>query len=229
MIFREGINRLRQDIFARIADDAKKGLTEEVTRLATLAESCDVALQTASRLENEIDRIREELKNVGKPYKVSVAQQTLPSSPNRSEKHSRKTGSRGRGREVRDAWIAKAMQNHGVRVRRLGEVTYETASGKRVGIPYASEAAHRTYPWWLGLPDEKPDYAVLLCETDSGEIADFIFPSDFVSRIWNSLSRDKNHHVKFHISRRGANWELKLKDGPSLVINQYRGKADILR
>ena len=147
------------------------------------------------------------------------------------EKHSRKAGSRQRGREKREDWVGNAVRNLGVPLRRLGEVTYETASRKTVGIPYASEAPQRTYPWFLGLPDVQPHYVVLLCETTAGELFHFVLDHACVSNIWGSLSRDADHHVKFHVKRSGANWELKLKDGPLLQLNEYclPGAASILR
>ncbi len=226
---RETIARLRGEILRRVAEAANKGLTDEVATLASLAKNCDAALQTTKSLEAEVGRIREELRNMDHPGAGVASSTILRSSADVMQKHSRKTGSRQRGREKRENWVVAARRNAGVRLRRLGEVTYETASGKRVGIPYASEASQRTYPWWLGLPDEQPYYVVLLCETESGDLFDFVLDHRCVSQIWSSLSSDANHHVKFHVRRSGPNWELKLKNGPVVALNQYRGVANILR
>ena len=216
------IIELREDIFGRIAEAAKKGLTDRVARLASLAKSCDSAIQTMKGLEAEAERIREELKRMEQPMVNVAGSASLRPSLDARQRGSRKAGSRERGREVRDHWVENALRNYGVRLRRLGEVTYQTASGKIVGIPYASEAPERTYPWWLGLPDKQPYFVVLLCETAEGQVIDFVLDHRCVEQIWGSLSRDANHHVKFHVKKSGPNWELKLKDGPVIQLNECR-------
>ena len=64
------------------------------------------------------------------------------------------------------------------------------------------------------------------------EVLDFVLPSDRVSKLWNSLSRDENHHVKFHVFRRGAGYELALKggrrQGAMMPLDSFLGKADTL-
>ncbi len=220
------IEQLRQAIFGKIADSAKKGLTDQVARLASLAKRCDSAIETIKGLEADVDHIKEELKKMEQPI-VNVAGSTSSRSSIEARKQgSRKAGSRERGREVRDNWVGNALRNLGVRLRRLGEVTYQTPSGKTIGIPYASEAPERTYPWWLGLPDKQPYFVVLLCETTEGQVVDFVLDHRLVEQSWGALSRDSNHHVKFHVKKSGPNWELKLKDGPIIQLNQYhQGEA----
>jgi hypothetical protein len=214
------ILQLREEIFRRVAEAAKNGLTDQVARLANLAKSCDSAIESMKGLEAEVERIREGLKNLEHPMtnRTVAAEKPLAHLP---QKGSRKAGSRERGREIRDNWVGRALRDYGVRLRRLGEVTYQTASGKMVAIPYASEAPERTYPWWLGLPDKQPYYAVLLCQTTDGRVFDFVLDNRCIAQIWGSLSRDANHHVKFHVRMSGPNWELKLKDGPVVQLNEY--------
>jgi hypothetical protein len=225
------IQELSEEIFRRVAEAARKGLTDQVVMLASLAKNCESALKATSRLEADVEGIKQELRNMDHPT-PSVASATISrSSAVVRHNQSRKTGGRQRGREKRDNWVGEAKRRYSVDLRQLGEVTYETASGKRVGIPYASEAPQRTYPWWLGLPDEQPYYVVLLCETTDGELFDFVLDHRCVSQIWRSLSRDSNHHVKFHVRRSGPNWELKLKDGPVIQLNEFHrsGAASIVR
>lgn len=219
----QSIQELREKIFRRAEEAAKKKKTDQMAVLVSLAKKCEAALETTRSLEGDVERIKEELENMDNPV-PSVSNSTTVRFPaGVSSKHSRKAGGRQRGREKREKWVINAERNTGVRLRRLGEVTYETASGKMLGIPYASEAPERTYPWWLGLPDEQPYYVVLLCETTDGELFDFVLDHRCVSQIWGSLSRDDNHHVKFHVRRSGPNWELKLKDGPVVPLNGFHG------
>lgn len=215
------ISQLREEIFRKVAEAAQKGLSDQVARLASLAKNCDSAIETMKGLEAEVERIREGLKNMEHPATNKLEISSLRPPLDMRQKGSRKTGSRERGREIRKNWVGKALRDYGVQLRSLGEVTYQTAFGKMVGIPYASEAPERTYPWWLGLPDKQPCYAVLLCETTDGRVFDFVLDHRCIAQIWGSLSRDANHHVKFHVRRSGPNWELKLKDGPVVQLNEY--------
>jgi hypothetical protein len=217
----KAILQLRDEIFRRVAEAAKNGQTDQVARLASLAKNCDSSIETMKGLEAEVERIRKGLKDLEHPATNRVEISSLNPPSHVRSKGFRKSGSRERGREVREKWVGRALRDYGVRLRRMGEVTYQTASGKMLGIPYASEAPERTYPWWLGLPDKQPYYAVLLCETSDGQVLDFVLDHSCIVRIWGSLSRDANHHVKFHVRRSGPNWELKLKDGPVVQLNEY--------
>ena len=95
-------------------------------------------------------------------------------------------------------------------------------------MPYATELADLPDRWWLGLPDEHFDFIVLLCQTDSGERLDFVFPSDFVSEVWGSLSRDSKRHVKLNVFRSGVDYELRLKDGAGKKIRRFLRGGGIL-
>jgi hypothetical protein len=221
------IQQLREEIFRKAVEAAQKKQTDRIAMLASLARECEAVLETMKSLDDNVKRIKTELENRENIDAVpSVSNSaSLRFTAGASRNHSRKAGGRERGRENREKWVIDAQRNLGVRLRRLGEVTYQTASGKTVGMPYASEAPQRTYPWWLGLPDEQPYYVVLLCETTEGKLFGFVLDHHCVSQIWGSLSRDDNHHVKFHVKRSGPNWELKLKDGPIIPLNEFHNSG----
>jgi hypothetical protein len=48
----------------RVAEAAKKGLTDQVARLASLAKNCDSVIETMRGLEVEVERIKKALKNM---------------------------------------------------------------------------------------------------------------------------------------------------------------------
>lgn len=228
MSAQETIQQLRKQIMSQIGTAAESGLTSEIARLATLAKACDAALQMANDLDGEVIRIAEELTDMNRSHS-SLVQPVAHLPASLSGNQHRKTGARERGRNARTKWIDKAAQKHGIRLQRLGEVTYKTPLGKTVAISYASEDPGRTYQYWLGLPDTQPDYVVLLCEEQIGALVDFVFPPEFVGKIWKSLSKDANHHVKFHLLHTGPNWEMKLKNGPLVPITQYKEQSGLLR
>src|SRR5271155_594659 len=79
------------------------------------------------------------------------------------------------------ARFVQRLANCNIALRRLAGNKYQTSAGRKVGIASAREGSTRADSWFLGLPDERPDVAVLLCETSDGRVLDFIFPPKFVT------------------------------------------------
>src|SRR5579863_219172 len=117
MNYQQTISELRSEIFSLVAEAAKKGLTNQVANLARLAKTCDAALGTATGLDAEIGRIKQELKNTNLA-KTDLASHVSYPLGDTLLKHSRKTGGRERGRRAREQWASKAMKDHGVHFRR---------------------------------------------------------------------------------------------------------------
>jgi hypothetical protein len=98
---------------------------------------------------------------------------------------------------------------------------YKTPSGKIVGMPSATELRGRPDQWFMGISDEHFDFVILLCETASGQLLDFVFPPDFIKEIWPYLHRDSKSQVKFHVLRDGVNYELKQRDVAPKGIGRF--------
>jgi hypothetical protein len=71
----------------------------------------------------------------------------------------------------------------------------------------------------MGLPDEKYDVVVLLCQQPSGNPLDFVAPTDFVRKGWPILARSGKER-KINVKRTGVNYELEPGKGLG-KINQY--------
>lgn len=188
--------------FARVvkeADDALQGISLAVERVSTQLESDHEAFATADR---------------PRPARMTA----MPDSPSRKE----------RGKAARDEYLRKLFAK-GIQLKRLKGRTFQTSSGKRVGIAYAREDRHHPDTWWMGLPDERYDVLVFLCETSSGQTLDFILPPDFVSHVWDrlTLSRKQSEQREWHVVRSGPNYELEPKKGLG-QITSYRS-VDPLR
>jgi hypothetical protein len=223
----ERLVQLRTQAFQRIEEAAKKGHTDEVKRLGQVPKECEDAMELLQILESQIEQIEAELRRsdaqpqVGKPH--AKGEMTKAATQTRSQ-----VSPRQKANEVRMVYVNDLSNKLGNRLRRKGEVIYETQSGKSVGMPYASELPELPDRWWLGLPDEHFDYVVLLCETGSGELLDFVFPSAFVMEVWNSLSRDSKRHVKLNVFRSGVDYELRLNDGERKKIRRFLKGGKVL-
>jgi hypothetical protein len=82
--------------------------------------------------------------------------------------------------------------------------------------------------WFLGLADEHFDLVVLLCETASGQTLEFVIPPQVVKEIWSLLSRSPGQ-VKFHVSRSGPTYELRIPGGSMRPINEYLGNRSVIK
>ena len=93
------------------------------------------------------------------------------------------------------------LATKGVEFGQVRGPIYQTPSGSRVGLPFATE--RQPNRWFLGLPDGEFAQAVLLCElNDGGDVAAFSLDEGFCARHRESLSRDARGQLKFNVSRR---------------------------
>lgn len=76
-----------------------------------------------------------------------------------------------------------------------GSSIYKTPEGTRVGMAFATERQENR--WFLGLPEDRFDVAVLLCETSEGPLP-FVLPEALFDQHGEQLSRSKGQ-VKFNV------------------------------
>jgi hypothetical protein len=124
--------------------------------------------------------------------------------------------------------FTQRLVSESVAVHRVSEKRYRTQSGLEIGIAYASEQSTRPELWFLGLADERFDIVVLLCETVSGGVLEFILPPKFVRDVWASLSRSRGE-VKFHVLRKGNAYRLRIPGGFLLPIGEYLGTTEAIK
>jgi hypothetical protein len=227
MNYREKLVQLRTHAFRRTEEAAKKGNTAEVNRFGRMPKECEDAMELLENLESQIARIEADLRRTElqpRPDAPSVTNGVLHGSIRAKST----TSPRQKANQVRTKYVIDLSKNLDIQLQRRSEVIYQTQSGKTVAIPYATELTNLPDRWWLGLPDEHFHFIVLLCETRSDELLDFVLPSHFVSEIWNSLSRDSKLHVKLNVFRAGADFDLRLKDGVTKKIRRFLGGGEVL-
>lgn len=205
----EGLISARKEAERKIRAALDNGQMDEVLRLAAAAKEYDNALRL---LRNAVERIvatTEAAGAVDHPVETAVPAHQA-SAPNMLSKNAR-------GKLRRAEYIRKLEEN-GIRLSHTKGRIYETASGRLVGIAYASEVIAQK--WWMGLLDETYDVLVLLCESRSGEVIDFVLPPSFVRKVWPLLSRNGKQR-EMHVQRSGVNYELEPGKGLE-KINRYR-------
>ena len=98
---------------------------------------------------------------------------------------------------------------------------FRTGHGTRVGIAPASESNKYRDRWFLGLPENGFDHAVLLCYGCNGKLTHFSLPKEFIDKHSQTLSR-KNGQLKFNVRRRGEEFLLLVPRRGPVSIEAYR-------
>lgn len=208
---------LLAQVHHKISEALQRGQMEEVIRLAKAARDFEAALQN---LEMTTNRMAAELElNTDTP----VGREEGIVETATATEYSNKAW----GNVTRREWVHRInSQSKGGLIHHLKGVKYQTDSGRRLGIACARERQQFPFKWFLGLPDERFDFAVLLCQPQSRPQLDFVLPPDFVARVWPSLSHNSGQK-KFHVVQSGENYELEpsLGFGP---INRYLSKTEVL-
>jgi hypothetical protein len=207
---------LLKQIEQRVSDSFKQRNFDEVFRLTRMAKDLETARFNSEAIASKVSAaLASDGQGAPGDKANGVVTNDLPVLDELSNK--------ARGNRLREEWLQNAM-NRGVRLHHVKGVVYETESGKRVGIPSASEVLLNK--WWLGLPDERFDFVVLLCQPKAGELLDFVLPSELVAKVWPLLSRHGDHK-KIHVEQSGINYKLEPGAG-FFPIKEYLSRFEVL-
>lgn len=126
--------------------------------------------------------------------------------------------------QARGDWVMELRKQglplHGHRTR------FQTVRGRSVAVAFANERLENR--WFLGLPDERTEIAVLLCKSVSGELHDIVLPVSDLHEVWGALSRSKSG-VKFNIKKDTYQFLLLVPGKNPLDVTRYVGNYAPLR
>ena len=218
----ERFEQLEKEIMKLIAEASLSRNPEEIFRLTGLLkeikserEHCqDFFNSMAARLNSEI------FTGISNHASFNVATRQATQKLGTQAPKSGQISPKAKGKQMRISWL-KTLQAKGILLRPArGSVIYQSATQRVVGIATATERPVRPDKFFLGLPDQHYDVAVLLCEAQSGKLLDFVLPRNFLETIWKLLSRS-NGQVKFHIEGNGGNFELRVPGSGFYPLNPY--------
>jgi hypothetical protein len=205
---------LRDRAFQKMDAARKSGQVDEIIRYARIVQDIDAVIHSS---QTTLARVSELLSS---DKRTGGAPEEIDGPAQNSTALSRKA----RGTHRREGY-ARRLRSQGVHLGKMRGAKYQTSSGRIVGIGYASEV--QPDKWFMGLPDEPYDILILLCETSSGELLDFILPTEFVGGIWRRFTVSAKQR-KIHIQRHGDVYELEPKKGLG-PINEYLSRIEILK
>lgn len=143
------------------------------------------------------------------------------------------TSNKERGRQVRDRYITH-LEQAGIRIEQVKGMWAKTGGDLWAAMPFANE--QRPNRWFLGL--READVAqrtskggvvvVLLCQSNTEGVQDFVLPQGKVEEIVPHLSRSQGQ-LKFNLKRVGSRYHLVIPGRPAVDVSDYSGAVSVLR
>lgn len=182
----------KSKILSKISFAASEGKTDLI-----LLESA--RLERVEHLINQHRHIVSELEELKSDTGSNFLKEKIPEKRNTS-RLSTLASSRELGVRVRAMFVSK-LEKEGINLQLIkGKSIYRTKSGKRVGIAVATERLPNR--WFLGLPADGFDHAVLLCHNENKDLIEFPLSEKFFAKYRNTMSQS-NGQMKFNVVRRG--------------------------
>jgi hypothetical protein len=142
------------------------------------------------------------------------------------------TSNKELGMRARENYVAH-LQQYGIRIDQIDKVWAKTSTNSWVAIPFATE--RRANRWFLGLPEKEVIERVrngelaiiLLCQSVSGSLLDFVLPPSKVQEIATQLSKSQGQ-LKFNLKKLGNRYHLVIPNHSTVDVSDYKSKVSIL-
>lgn len=201
----------------KIENAAKVGNTSLVVSNSRIVEEIDNLEKRLSQLVASLDMLEEVINKNGENLDFSQIEHL-----GLREKISRKK----RGETKRNSFL-KYAQELGLNISQVKGVRYKLNNRHLIGIAYASE--NRPNRWFLGLPSEKFDTIILLCEQKNGKMLNFIFSKIFFQKFKTYFSTDENEQLKYNIALRNTEYMIIIPQVGNENINMFLDNFDNLK
>lgn len=188
----------KKTILSIISKAASEGKSELVLSESEKLEKVEHLISRHSQIILELEALRSGKSST--PALVNTTNQVTPKKVGEL-RSSRLASSRELGNKIRKEFLRK-LEGENIRLQLIkGKTIYLTKSGKRVGIAVATE--RQPNRWFLGLPVDGFDHAVLLCQRKNGEVIEVALPEKFFRKYGQNISQSKGQ-LKFNIVERGS-------------------------
>lgn len=194
-------------LFEQISSAASNRDVAKVAELSGLAKECEKIEVELTSLNRRVEAVKGFLKG---PRSTSMTFAKFFSSLEDATPSGREVG-----KQARSEWIAGLP--HGISLNRHGK-QYQTARGQSVAVAFSNEIPNNR--WFLDLPEEPPEVAVLLCKSLAGEFHDIVLPISDLRKEWDDLTRH-NKRVKFNVKKDARRFLLFITGKKPLDVTRY--------
>ena len=209
-------------LLTRIAEAAQKGESQEVLAVG----------ERLGKVESLIARHEKLLRDISDldtpSQKSQPFEDTRKSSRfvrNRDVRELDAVSGRVIGRTIRTDFLKKVSE-HGIDLRHIRGSIYETKSGHKVGIAVATE--RKPDRWFLGLPVQGFDHAVLLCKLDRGPTVEICLPKNFFDEYGTNMSQSGGQ-IKFNVARRGNGYAILVPGTDGISDSKFLRDYSLLK
>jgi len=174
------------------------------------------AIEELARKQAEIDR---DIAALTAPNGRDAGKITRQPAPMEFQSPEQRLGEspRARGDRLRLEFVGR-LNARGHRLIQVRGALFKNRADERVGVAYASE--RKQQGWFLGLPDDSFDNAVLLLESGSGPIVAVCLPKSFFIDYGKQLSRSQGQ-VKFNVNLRGGHYVMPIPGIGQVPVDEY--------
>ena len=204
------LETLKEETMKKIQAAASKANTLRIKHLSGIADRIENDERTIAAVIERIAAYEKDLNN---------SEATHLPTPNISIDHPVMQSRHATGSNARAQFVENCARR-GTNLTQLNGKVFQTGSGKRVVIAFASELESKPGRWWLGVKDATYDVVVLLCRPVNGKTLEFVLPNQFLTKLWGSLSRS-GHEVKFNLLQETGNYYLLVPPQRRESINHF--------
>jgi len=209
-------------LLTKIAEFAQRGESQEVLAAGERLEKVEALIGRYEKLVRDISDLDAKGAN-SQPLEDTRGGSKLIGA-NDSRKLSMVSG-RGIGRTTRMDFL-KRVSEVGVNLRHVRGSIYETQSGRKVGIAVATE--RKPDRWFLGLPLQSFDHAVLLCKPDKGDTVEICLPKNFFDEYGAKMSQSGGQ-MKFNVAHRGNGYAILVPGTDGVSVSKFLGTYSLLK
>ena len=214
MSLRDQITGFQDTVLQRVGKAARSGSTKDVVGGSRLLEEIDELLVNYDAVERRFKDLTLQMNDESIIHEGGTIDEVELSH-------------KARGEQRRKDFLADA-ESRGIPMFKTKGVRYRSGSHNCIGIASASENVKYPNRWFLGLPPDKYDGFVLLCEDHGGRVHWFIANTALSQRILPRLSTDNNGQIKFHVRRDGTRFTLDVPRSKRQSLNEIRDRFDYL-
>lgn len=132
---------------------------------------------------------------------------------------------RGYGKTLRMLFLKK-LSEKGIHLENIKGSIYKSQSGHKIGIAVATE--RNPDRWFLGLPLNGFDNAVLLCKPEEGDIIEICLPKNFFDEYGNKMSQSAGQ-LKFNLARRGSGYVILVPGTGGVNVSKFQRDYSVLQ
>jgi len=194
------IKSMKTAALRKIEDAARTGKTSLVVSNSKIIEQIESAERNYDQIVNSLNMVENALNQKGKV--IDISQISSPIDVTGKKLSPKKKA------ELKRTEFTDHLNNLGLNAMKIKGVRYKVNNKNSIGVAFANEINPNR--WFLGLPPEKFDTIVLLCEMANGQVLSFVFSSEFFHKHKNNFSSDQAGQIKFNVTKRNSQYYLTI-------------------